>query len=180
MCQSELTEFFAELTEFAAELSEFSLPKQHSRNSIPPVSYFLLARKTTKKTRIFLPKRTPKSPLEKKRKTLQKPGNYLQTKEARKSNQVPIATLPRLCLPPPFPSHRGRPRQTLLGFSRDFGHGGPGRLCSSRRGFLQGRSQNKLGGRFGYSLFHFSPSLKTVTSFNKSLDSLNSILPQRR
>ena len=39
MCQSELTEFFAELTEFAAELSEFSLPKQYSRNSIPPVAY---------------------------------------------------------------------------------------------------------------------------------------------
>ena len=35
---SELTEFFAELTEFEAELSEFSLPKQYSRNSIPPVS----------------------------------------------------------------------------------------------------------------------------------------------
>ena len=34
----ELTEFFAELTEFATELSEFSLPKQCSRNSIPPVS----------------------------------------------------------------------------------------------------------------------------------------------
>ena len=30
--------FFAELTEFAAKLSEFSLPKQYSRNSIPPVS----------------------------------------------------------------------------------------------------------------------------------------------
>ena len=42
MCQSELTEFFAELTEFAAELSEFSPPKQHSRNSIPPVSYKLI------------------------------------------------------------------------------------------------------------------------------------------
>ena len=27
---------FAELTDFAAELSEFSLPKQYSRNSIPP------------------------------------------------------------------------------------------------------------------------------------------------
>ena len=39
MCKSELTEFLAELTEFAAELSEFSLPKQYSRNSIPPVSY---------------------------------------------------------------------------------------------------------------------------------------------
>ena len=39
MCQHELTEFFPELTEFAAELSEFSLPKQYSRNSIPPVSY---------------------------------------------------------------------------------------------------------------------------------------------
>ena len=36
--KSELTEFLAELTEFAAELSEFSLPKQYSRNSIPPVS----------------------------------------------------------------------------------------------------------------------------------------------
>ena len=35
---AELTEFSAELTEFAAELSEFSLPKQYSRNSIPPVS----------------------------------------------------------------------------------------------------------------------------------------------
>ena len=34
---AELTEFLAELTEFAAELSEFSLPKQYSRNSIPPV-----------------------------------------------------------------------------------------------------------------------------------------------
>ena len=34
----ELTEFFVALTEFAAELSEFSLLKQHSRNSIPPVS----------------------------------------------------------------------------------------------------------------------------------------------
>ena len=33
-----VTEFFSELTEFAAELSEFSLPKQYSRNSIPPVS----------------------------------------------------------------------------------------------------------------------------------------------
>ena len=39
VCQSELTEFLAELTEFAAELSEFSLPKQCSRNSIPPVPY---------------------------------------------------------------------------------------------------------------------------------------------
>ena len=29
--------FLAELTEFAAELTEFSLPKQYSRNSIPPV-----------------------------------------------------------------------------------------------------------------------------------------------
>ena len=38
-CQSELTEFLAELSELAAELSEFSLPKQHSRNSIPTVSY---------------------------------------------------------------------------------------------------------------------------------------------
>ena len=36
--QSKLTEFFAVLSEFAAELSEFSLPKQHSRNSILPVS----------------------------------------------------------------------------------------------------------------------------------------------
>ena len=42
MCQSELTEFFAELTDFTAELSEFSLPKQHSSNSIPPVSYLNL------------------------------------------------------------------------------------------------------------------------------------------
>ena len=40
MCKSELTEVLAELTEFAAELSEFSLPKQYSRNSIPPVPYF--------------------------------------------------------------------------------------------------------------------------------------------
>ena len=40
MCKRELTEFLAELTEFAAELSEFSLPKQYSRNSNPPVSYF--------------------------------------------------------------------------------------------------------------------------------------------
>ena len=30
--------FSAELIQFAAELSEFSLPKQYSRNSIPPVS----------------------------------------------------------------------------------------------------------------------------------------------
>ena len=37
VCQSELTEFLAELIEFAAELSEFSLPKQYSRNSIPPI-----------------------------------------------------------------------------------------------------------------------------------------------
>ena len=29
----------SELTEFATEHSEFSLPKQYSRNSIPPVSY---------------------------------------------------------------------------------------------------------------------------------------------
>ena len=36
LCQSEVTEFFAELTEFAAELSQSSLPKQYSRNSIPP------------------------------------------------------------------------------------------------------------------------------------------------
>ena len=37
--KSELTGFFfAELTEFATELSEFSLPKQYSRNSVPPVS----------------------------------------------------------------------------------------------------------------------------------------------
>ena len=36
MCQSELAEFLAELTELGAELSEFSLPKQYSRNSIPP------------------------------------------------------------------------------------------------------------------------------------------------
>ena len=42
-----------ELTEFAAELSEFSLPKHYSRNSIPPVSYFLLeAAKRKKKIRI--------------------------------------------------------------------------------------------------------------------------------
>ena len=40
VCKHELTESFAELTEFAAELSEFSPPKQYSRNSIPPVSYF--------------------------------------------------------------------------------------------------------------------------------------------
>ena len=33
----EYAEFLAELTELAAELSEFSLPKQYSRNSIPPV-----------------------------------------------------------------------------------------------------------------------------------------------
>ena len=39
VCKRELTAFLAELTEFAVELSEFSLPKQHSRNSIPPVSY---------------------------------------------------------------------------------------------------------------------------------------------
>ena len=39
VCQSEVTEFFAELTEFGAELSKFSLPKQYSRNSIPPVSH---------------------------------------------------------------------------------------------------------------------------------------------
>ena len=38
-CQSKLTEFVAEITEFAAELREFSLPKQYSRNGIPPVSY---------------------------------------------------------------------------------------------------------------------------------------------
>ena len=38
VCKCELTESFAELTEFAAELSEFSLPKQYSRNDIPPVS----------------------------------------------------------------------------------------------------------------------------------------------
>ena len=37
--KDKLTEFFAELTEFAAELSEISSPKQHSRNSIPLVSY---------------------------------------------------------------------------------------------------------------------------------------------
>ena len=30
---------FAEVTECAAELSEFSLPQQHTRNIIPPVSY---------------------------------------------------------------------------------------------------------------------------------------------
>ena len=42
--QSELTEFFAELTEFAVKLSEFSSPKQYSRNSIPPVSYFSFSR----------------------------------------------------------------------------------------------------------------------------------------
>ena len=30
----------AELSEFAAELSPFSLPKEHSRNNIPPVSPF--------------------------------------------------------------------------------------------------------------------------------------------
>ena len=39
MCKRELTESLAELTEFAPKLSEFSLPKQYSRNSIPPVSY---------------------------------------------------------------------------------------------------------------------------------------------
>ena len=39
VCQSELTEFLAELTEFAAKLNAFSLPKQHSRNSIPPIPY---------------------------------------------------------------------------------------------------------------------------------------------
>ena len=38
VCQRELTKFFAELTEFAAGLSDSSLPKQYSRNSIPPVS----------------------------------------------------------------------------------------------------------------------------------------------
>ena len=36
--QCELKEFLAELTEFAQKLSEFFLPKQYSRNSIPPVS----------------------------------------------------------------------------------------------------------------------------------------------
>ena len=36
--QSELTELVAELTEFAIELSEVKLPKQHSRNSLPPIS----------------------------------------------------------------------------------------------------------------------------------------------
>ena len=41
MCQSELTEFDAELSEFAQKLSEFSLPKQYSRNSIPPVPHYL-------------------------------------------------------------------------------------------------------------------------------------------
>ena len=40
--QSKLSESFAKLTELAAELSEFSPPKQCSRNSIPPVSYFLI------------------------------------------------------------------------------------------------------------------------------------------
>ena len=38
LCKSQLTEFFAELTEFVHKLSEFSLPKQCSRNCIPPVS----------------------------------------------------------------------------------------------------------------------------------------------
>ena len=38
VCKRELTEFLAELTEFALKLSEFSLPKQYSRNSIPPAS----------------------------------------------------------------------------------------------------------------------------------------------
>ena len=36
--ESELTAFFAELTELATELSAFSLPKQCSRNSVPPIS----------------------------------------------------------------------------------------------------------------------------------------------
>ena len=35
--QNKLTEFFAELTKSVAELSEFPLPKQYSRNGIPPV-----------------------------------------------------------------------------------------------------------------------------------------------
>ena len=39
VCQRELTELFAELAEFGAELSELnSVPKQHSRNNILPVS----------------------------------------------------------------------------------------------------------------------------------------------
>ena len=45
MCKRDLTEFLAELTEFAVELSEFSLPKQYSRNSIPPVSQVLSCRR---------------------------------------------------------------------------------------------------------------------------------------
>ena len=37
--KSNLPSFFAELTELAAELTELSLPKQYSRNSIPPIPW---------------------------------------------------------------------------------------------------------------------------------------------
>ena len=37
LCKSELTEFFAELAEIGSEFTKSSLPKQYSRNRIPPV-----------------------------------------------------------------------------------------------------------------------------------------------
>ena len=39
VCESELIELVAELTEVAQKLSELSLPKQCSRNSVPPISH---------------------------------------------------------------------------------------------------------------------------------------------
>ena len=67
MCQSELTEFLAELTEFAAELSEFSLPKQCSRNSIPPVSLFLI------KLSVHFSEKTHKQTVQRKSRILRRP-----------------------------------------------------------------------------------------------------------
>ena len=55
MCQSDLTEYVSELTEFPAELSEFSLPKQYSRNSIPPVPYTARGHLTECNTYNFTP-----------------------------------------------------------------------------------------------------------------------------
>ena len=40
-CPSEFTKFLAELNEFAAEFGEFILPKQYSRNSVPPDPYIV-------------------------------------------------------------------------------------------------------------------------------------------
>ena len=43
VCQSEVTERLTELSELGAELSELSLLNQCSRNSMPPISFIIMA-----------------------------------------------------------------------------------------------------------------------------------------